>query len=64
MTDHMLELSQRDKERMFNLGYYTWVEQQGIDPSHFEARRNQDFWDQHLQNMLDLDEEIDKFNNL
>jgi hypothetical protein len=63
-TDHMLELSQRDKERIFNLGYYTWVEQQGIDLSHFEARRNQDFWDQHLQNMLDLDEEIDRFNNL
>ena len=63
-TDHMLELSQRDKERIFNLGYYTWVEQQGIDLSHFEARRNQAFWDQHLQNMLDLDEEIDKFNNL
>ena len=63
-TDHMLELSQRDKERIFNLGYYTWVEQQGIDLSHFEARRNQAFWDQHLQNMLDLDEEIDKFNSL
>ena len=63
-TDHMLELSQRDKERIFNLGYYTWVEQQGVDLSHFEARRNQDFWDQHLQSMLDLDEEIDRFNNL
>ena len=63
-TDHMLELSQRDKERIFNLGYYTWVEQQGIDLSHFEARRYQGFWDQHLQNMLDLDEEIDKFNSL
>ena len=63
-TDHMLELSQRDKERIFNLGYYTWVEQQGVDLSHFEARRNQDFWDQHLQSMLDLAEEIDRFNNL
>ena len=63
-TDHMLELSQRDKERIFNLGYYTWVEQQGVDLSHFEARSNQDFWDQHLQSMLDLDEEIDRFNNL
>ncbi len=63
-TDHMLELNQRDKERIFNLGYYTWVEQQGVDLSHFEARRNQDFWDQHLQSMLDLDEEIDRFNNL
>ena len=28
------------------------------------ARRYQGFWDQHLQNMLDLDEEIDKFNSL
>ena len=63
-TDHMLELNQRDKERIFNLGYYTWVEQQGIDLNHFEARRHQIFWDKQLQNMLDLDEEIDRFNNL
>ena len=63
-TDHMLELNQRDKERIFNLGYYTWVEQQGVDLNHFEARRHQSFWDKHLQKMLDLDEQIDKFNNL
>ncbi len=63
-TDHMLELNQRDKERIFNLGYYTWVEQQGVDLNHFEARRHQSFWDKHLHKMLDLDEEIDKFNNL
>ncbi|SVD63279.1 uncharacterized protein METZ01_LOCUS416133, partial [marine metagenome] len=29
-TDNTLELNQREKERIFNLGYYTWVEQQGI----------------------------------
>ena len=29
-TDNTLELNQNDKERIFNLGYYTWVEQQGI----------------------------------
>ena len=63
-TDHMIELNQRDKERIFNLGYYTWVEQQGVDLNHFESRRHQSFWDMHLQKMLDLDEEIDKFNNL
>ena len=63
-TDHMLELNQRDKERIFNLGYYTWVEQQGVDLNHFEARRHQSFWDKHLDKMLDLDEQIDKFNNL
>ena len=27
-TDNMLELSQMDKKRIFNLGYFTWVEQQ------------------------------------
>ena len=59
----MLELNQKDKERIFNLGYYTWVEQQGVDIDHFEARRYQNFWENHLKNMLDLDEEIDKFNN-
>lgn len=63
-TDYMLELNQKDKERIFDLGYYTWVEQQGVDINHFEARRNQNFWEQHLKNMLDLDEEIDKFNTL
>ena len=63
-TDYMLELNQKDKERIFNLGYYTWVEQQGVDITHFEARRYQNFWENHLKNMLDLDEEIDKFNNL
>ncbi len=61
--DYMLELNQKDKERIFNLGYYTWVEQQGVDIDHFEARRYQNFWENHLKNMLDLDEEIDKFNN-
>ena len=35
-VDHTLELSQIDKERIFNLGYYTWVEQQGIDLNDFE----------------------------
>jgi len=63
-TDHMIELNQKDKERIFNLGYYTWVEQQGVELNHFESRRHQSFWDIHLQKMLDLDEEIDKFNNL
>ena len=60
--DNMIELNQKDKERIFNLGYYTWVEQQGIDLREFEARRNQSFWDGHLKKMLDLDKLIDQFN--
>ena len=60
--DHMMELNQKDKERIFNLGYYTWVEQQGIDLKDFEARRKQNFWDEHLKRMLNLDKKIDQFN--
>ena len=30
-TDHLLRLGERDRDRVFNLGYFTWVEQQGVD---------------------------------
>jgi hypothetical protein len=43
-TDDMLELTERDRRRIFNLGYYTWVEQQGVAIERFEARRDQEFW--------------------
>ena len=43
-TDHVLELTARDRDRIFNLGYYTWVEQQGVSLAEFEARRSQSFW--------------------
>ena len=44
-TDNMLELDRYARERIFNLGYYTWVEQQGVSLADFEARRDQRFWD-------------------
>ena len=62
-VDHTLELSQIDKERIFNLGYYTWVEQQGISLEEFENRRNQSFWDKHYKDMISLDEKIKEFNS-
>ena len=31
-------------EAMFNLGYYTWVEQQATPIEVFDARRSQSFW--------------------
>ncbi len=43
-TDHFLELGRVERERIFNLGYFTWVEQQGIPLEHFEARRDPAFW--------------------
>ena len=43
-TDHVLELTHVDHTRIFNLGYFTWVEQQGVSLADFEARRAQSFW--------------------
>jgi hypothetical protein len=42
--DHVLELSRVDRERIFNLGYYTWVEQQGVPLADFDRRRDPGFW--------------------
>ena len=63
-TDNMIELSQVDKERIFNLGYYTWVEQQGVSLSDFEKRKDQKFWKSHSDYMLSLDKQIKEFNNI
>jgi len=61
-TDHMLELSHVDRTRIFNLGYYTWVEQQGISVEDFEARRHEDFWLE-LQTLIPAwDQMIEEFN--
>ncbi len=63
-TEHMIELNQKDRERIFNLGYYTWVEQQGIKLEDFEKRRDQNFWNEHYNYMLSLDEKIQAFNSI
>ena len=43
-ADHVLPLAPRDRDRVFNLGYFTWVEQQGLSLAEFEARRPQSYW--------------------
>ena len=61
-TDHIVELSLADRTRIFNLGYYTWVEQQGVTMADFDARRATSFWD-HLHTMAPgWDAMIDEFN--
>jgi cysteine synthase len=42
--DYVLELTHRDRKRIFNLGYYTWVEQQGVRLEEFDQRKSQNFW--------------------
>ncbi|MGZ8570997.1 MAG: pyridoxal-5'-phosphate-dependent protein subunit beta, partial [Actinomycetota bacterium] len=41
---HLLDLGPEERERVFNLGYFTWVEQQGVSIGDFVARRDQSFW--------------------
>ena len=43
--DHLLECTTVDRNRIFNLGYYTWVEQQGVEQSVFDERREPAFWE-------------------
>ena len=43
-TEHVLEMAERERARIFNLGYFTWVEQQGVTLADFERRRSQKFW--------------------
>jgi cysteine synthase A len=62
-TDHLLELSHRDRQRIFNLGYFTWVEQQGIPIEDFRARKDQAFW-RELRELLPVwDQLIEEFND-
>ncbi len=62
-TEHLLELSHRDRERIFNLGYFTWVEQQGVSLEDFKARKDQSFW-RGLRELLPVwDQLIEEFND-
>jgi hypothetical protein len=60
--DHLVELSHADRNRVFNLGYFTWVEQQGVALADFEARRDQRFWRSLREILPDWDEKITEFN--
>ena len=62
-TDHFLELSHIDRTRIFNLGYFTWVEQQGISIEDFVARRESGFWRRLLDLIPAWDAMIDEFNS-
>lgn len=60
--DHLQELDRFGRERVFNLGYYTWVEQQGTSLEDFDRRRDQSFWDGLLDLVPIWDGMIDRFN--
>lgn len=56
------EMTAAGRRRIFNLGYYTWVEQQGVSLENFERRRRQSFWDGLIADAPKWDRLIDSFN--
>ena len=58
-----LELTFVERKRIFNLGYYTWVEQQGVSIDDFDRRRSQDFWHGLAETIPAWDRLIEDFND-
>jgi cysteine synthase len=61
-TDHLLELTHAERKRIFNLGYFTWVEQQGVSLEDFTCRLDPAFWDALLDLVPAWDRMIGEFN--
>jgi cysteine synthase len=61
-TDHLLEMTAVERARVFNLGYFTWVEQQGVAVDEFTARRDQSWWRALRAEIPQWDELIREFN--
>jgi cysteine synthase len=62
-TDSTLELTAADRRRMFNLGYFTWVEQRGVSVEDFNRRREQSFWTGLREALPQWDAAIAEFND-
>jgi cysteine synthase len=61
-ADHLRQLDAVERDRIFNLGYFTWVEQQGVPLADFEARREQSWWRALRPLIPAWDERIAEFN--
>lgn len=61
-SNQLLETGQAERRRIFNLGYYTWVEQQGVSIEDFDARKEQTFWRDIAQSVPVWDRLITEFN--
>lgn len=64
VDDHVLELTSTERRRIFNLGYFTWVEQRGVPLEAFEARRDPAWWLEQRSGLAALDEAIAELNRL
>ena len=62
-SEGVLELSYREKKRMHNLKYFTWVEQQGKTVEELDAQWYQDdYWSSKFSLADEWDEKIEAFN--
>jgi cysteine synthase A len=60
--DHLIELTYVERKRVFNLGYYTWVEQQGVSVEDFDRRKDPSFWKRLQESIPAWDKLISEFN--
>jgi len=61
--DHVLELGYRDRRRIHNLKYFTWVEQQGKTVEELDAQwYADDYWTNHFHAWEEWDRRIVEFN--
>ena len=63
-TDYLSELTYREKKRIHNLKYYTWIEQQGKDLAELNAQwyDYDHYWGSIHRQAVQLDQLIEQFN--
>ena len=63
-TDALLELTYRERKRIHNLKYYTWIEQQGKDLDELNAQwyDAENYWGRIHAQAEEIDRLIDEFN--
>ena len=61
-TANVLLLGAPERRRIFNLGYYTWVEQQGVSVEDFDRRKDPGFWRDIAGSASEWDRLITEFN--
>lgn len=62
VASDLRELTYPERKRLFNLGYFTWVEQQGVSLDDFVAREKPTFWNDLRKLIPKWDELIHQFN--
>lgn len=61
-TDHLKELSFRERKAIHNLKYFTWVEQQGKTVAELDALWSQNYWEDLAAELPEWDAQIEAFN--